>query len=761
MHAMQGSNESSATAKAPKQLSQRVGVAGSSETIATWTSNLPSRSELSIGAVYFLAVLLVGFAMRAPLGGPAWPANGIAIGLLFQLRTVRSIHCAATLFVVGTAALYLTVDHSLGYSAALMVVNLCEIFTAASLVRARFEPGLPELPVRTGVYLTLLSACAAPTIFAVPGAMLLHAQFGAPLWPAAAKWWTSHVLGACLFSPPIYLFDAKQTRKLLDLQFLSRNLLLTVVTVANCYGAVRYLDSPYLFISVPLIVAGLQLGALGSAFLSVLSNAMVLGLWSAGIGSPQFAADPLAGLMGDLHVAGLLATTLLPNAIGVATDQRRRAMQAVRQHEQQLRLTLDSSPIGTVISDLNGRWIRSNPALQRLLGYSAEELLGKRAADFAHPDEFEHLVRRRAKLSAGEIEPRETNRRFRHKNGSYIRLRVTGGVIRDSQGQPQYFIGHMISAEARERAERELAEERELLKITLQSITDAIITTGADSRITQANAAATDLVGQEFESVEGRRLEDIVVLTDPKTSRTVPSMFAKCIATAEVVQRDEPCVMYLPNGNARYVREIVSPVTDVMGKLIGTVVVIRDATENYHRERELNHRATHDPLTGLVNRFEFERHASEVFKRARQLVLPATLLVIDLDRFKGVNDAGGHAAGDAILRRVAAALRSAVRETDTVARTGGDEFAILLERCTKARAQSVSRQLLATLNPLQIDWSGTKYSVGASMGAATISAQYGSVAAWMAAADQACYEAKRSGRGELCLAQEVGPVEQS
>src|SRR6202000_3474936 len=123
-------------------------------------------------------------------------------------------------------------------------------------------------------------------------------------------------------------------------------------------------------------------------------------------------------------------------------------------------------------------------------------------------------------------------------------------------------------------------------------------------------------------------------------------------------------------------------------------------------------------LTGLSNRIEFQERLREAFLKSRHLSRPAAVVAVDLDRFKAVNDTGGHAAGDAILRQVADACRGAVRASDTVARLGGDEFAVILENCGAANADQIARQLLQVLNPLAIEWDGRSYSVNASLGLA-------------------------------------------
>jgi diguanylate cyclase (GGDEF)-like protein len=131
---------------------------------------------------------------------------------------------------------------------------------------------------------------------------------------------------------------------------------------------------------------------------------------------------------------------------------------------------------------------------------------------------------------------------------------------------------------------------------------------------------------------------------------------------------------------------------------------------------------------------------------------PATLLLIDLDRFKAVNDTSAHAAGDEVLRRVAQTLTALVRDSDTVSRLGGDEFAILLTHSDPARAEVAGAKVLRAVADLSVEWNGTSHSVGASIGAASLRPGLANLTEWVAAADRACYEAKRAARGQMRVA---------
>jgi diguanylate cyclase (GGDEF)-like protein/PAS domain S-box-containing protein len=187
----------------------------------------------------------------------------------------------------------------------------------------------------------------------------------------------------------------------------------------------------------------------------------------------------------------------------------------------------------------------------------------------------------------------------------------------------------------------------------------------------------------------------------------------------------------------------------------GVIWILNDVTAARARIDELAWSATHDSLTQLVNRRDFEArlaHAIELVRqpKSRQTDhLGCCAMFIDLDYFKAINDAAGHAAGDEVLRQIARLLESLVRQSDTVARLGGDEFAILLPGCTLKRAQKIAEQVRAGVDAWRMDWRETAFRLGASIGVVRLSPELYGVAAVLEAADSACYEAKRSGRNRV------------
>jgi len=180
----------------------------------------------------------------------------------------------------------------------------------------------------------------------------------------------------------------------------------------------------------------------------------------------------------------------------------------------------------------------------------------------------------------------------------------------------------------------------------------------------------------------------------------------------------------------------------------GLISITSDITEARQHRQRLSWTASHDPLTDLVSRREFEAQLSDQLGRRRSGEITSALF-IDLDRFKQINDTAGHAAGDAMLKDVANILTQRVRDTDTVARLGGDEFAVLLRGCDAGTATGVAEQIRDRVEAHRLEWHGLTLQVGASIGVVCIDDSHGDAAGVMSAADAACYEAKRSGRNAV------------
>lgn len=711
-------------------------------------------NEVLVGLALFAAASISVILTRVP-GGIAlfWPGNAIAAALLIRLSRVRWGVAAAALYIALCTANAVVGHRPLSIAAIFSAINLAEIALVVIAFRRVWRFPYPDITVAQAVIMTAVFGIAIPGIMAIPAGFVLHEKFSLPLLDGTLQWWSSHAVGAAFFGPPIILFSIKSVKRLLRARFVLENLLALVVCLAGTYLTIRYVRFPFVTIGLLLLISAFRIGGFGASMMSLCCGLTITTLWMLGI--RPMGLDPSLTINGSLlglPVIALIATVIPPIAVGLGGDARRAAGRALRLSERRFRDSMQFSPIGMLISTPEGNWSYTNIALQEMLGYTAEEFQAMPPGGPSNPEDWKESASRWKKLLSGDLDHYNTVRCFQHKSGRWVWTHVAVSVLRDDDGAPVHLISQFESLDARQRAEEKLAAERERLKITLQSISDAVITTNANECISYVNAAAESLLGLDLHAVEGRRVDEVIYLMDPNTSKAAANLIGQSTLHGKVFRRAQPCLLHRPDGTMCFVSDVVTPVLDSNGAVSGLVIVFRDATLEVDQNRDLRHRATHDPLTGVFNRSEFDQRIRASFEKARHLARPAALLAIDLDRFKSLNDSAGHAAGDAMLRLVAEACRSAVRSSDSIARLGGDEFAILMDNCGAERANHVARHLLHTLNSLTLEWEGSRYEVGASIGMAFNHPHLSDEKAWLEAADKACFTAKREGRARLQVA---------
>ena len=709
--------------------------------------------EVLLALVVFAAASLSKALTGLPDGiAMLWPGSIIAAAILIRRRDVRWTLAALLLWLSLFLSDLLVPHRAWPIAAALATVGLAEIALMVAPLRLVWRFSYPDLTVGQATFLTGLLGAAAPAIAALGAGAVLSVGYGRPFSEGAVLWWSSHLLGACLFGPPIFLFSHQAIRRLLSAPFRLENAAWLLVCTVGDYLAIRYLKFPLVLMSVVLLISAFRLGGFGVSVMSLATGLTSCTLWLLGIRPLGLqAAAPLYSLVG-LPVVPVLAALMPAMAVGLGSDARRAVARQLRASERQFREAMENSPIGILIADLDGTWRHCNRSLCLMLGYSAEELRTLPPGGPSSQTDWQASRERWGRLLSGEIDYYDVERRFQHKDGRWIWAHVAVSVMRDEAGAPAHLIAQIESLEARREASQRIAEERERLITTLQSITEAVITTDSELRVTYLNTAAEELLGVRRSDVEHRRVDELLHLTDPSTLKSATNLISKSIVAGRVVTRDSGCVLHRPDGTVIYVRDSVSPVVGPRGLLAGTVIVLRNVSEDMARELKLLQQATQDSLTGLMARSEFRRTLREVLAKSHHKDRPAALIAIDLDRFKLLNDAAGHAAGDAMLCKVAETCRAVVRASDTVARLGGDEFAILLQDCAEARARVLCEELSRALNPLELSWHGARLSVGASIGVAMLSPAMASEEQWLIAADQACYLVKREGRGQVRFA---------
>ncbi len=302
------------------------------------------------------------------------------------------------------------------------------------------------------------------------------------------------------------------------------------------------------------------------------------------------------------------------------------------------------------------------------------------------------------------------------------------------------------------RIESDLFQEKERAEVTLHSVGDAVITADATGGVLYLNPIAEQLTGWRTAEARGRPLGEIYRLVDEQTGEACDLPVTSGPPEGRIaVARD--AVLQGRDGREYAVEDSASPIRDTAGRITGTVLVFRDVTPARRMEKLLTWQATRDPLTGLVNRREFELLLERLLADSRATRRAHALLYLDLDQFKVVNDTCGHVAGDELLRRLTAVMQPLVRGSDTLARLGGDEFGVLLEGCLLPQAERIAHKLREAVQDFRFQWEGKVFRVGSSIGVVGIDADSGSLSGVLSAADAACYVAKDKGRNRVWVHQ--------
>jgi diguanylate cyclase (GGDEF)-like protein/PAS domain S-box-containing protein len=300
------------------------------------------------------------------------------------------------------------------------------------------------------------------------------------------------------------------------------------------------------------------------------------------------------------------------------------------------------------------------------------------------------------------------------------------------------------------RTENALQLEKELAQVTLHSIGDGVITTDAEGKVEYLNPVAEQYTGWTTEQARGRPLAEIYRVIDERTGKGLDALAAPPVSPpADDTGAAVSVRLVDRNGRECPIRYSHAPIRNREGSVLGMIVVFHDISQIRAMAQQLLWQATHDALTGLVNRREFERRLTELIDTARGQGREHALMFMDLDNFKAVNDTCGHTAGDELLRQLTSVMLARMRGSDTLARLGGDEFAALLETCPYDQAVRIANAMRETVREFRFVWEDKTFTVGVSIGLVPISADSGNLNRVLSLADACCYDAKNKGRDRV------------
>lgn len=315
-----------------------------------------------------------------------------------------------------------------------------------------------------------------------------------------------------------------------------------------------------------------------------------------------------------------------------------------------------------------------------------------------------------------------------------------------------------VVGRATAQAEARLFREKERLQVTLDSIGEGVITTDAESRISYLNPIAENMTGWRQKEAQGLPLIDVFKLLDTQGQLPSENPVSLAIQKNHVVNFEQHYLLTRRDGNEFAIEVTAAPLPDYDSSIIGAVLVIRNVTALRDMARQMTYQASHDNLTGLINRREFEQRLELALASVRTDKHQHIMCYLDLDQFKIVNDTCGHVAGDELLKQLSSVLKANVRKMDTLARLGGDEFGILLADCPLEKGRETAENLLKVINDFRFAWMNKSFEIGVSIGLVPITADSGGLIDVLGAADSACYAAKDLGRNRLHVYQQDDAV---
>jgi len=452
----------------------------------------------------------------------------------------------------------------------------------------------------------------------------------------------------------------------------------------------------------------------------------------------------------DLHLLLKLVGASL--ASGLERAQDREVLNEMNERNELVAVTANDG-----IWDFDGESKRINLSRRwkAMLGYDIEE--DDLLLDWYHLVHPNDMSRVQSKMRA-HLENKtpffESVHRMKHQNGDWRWMSSRAKAILDENGRLLRLLGVEVDITERKLYEEALFREKESAQITLQSIGDGVITTDSRCHVEYVNPVAEELTGWKVDDASGRPIDEIFRGFHEETCEPLENPLAVSIRRDRSIKSVRPTLLIRRDGNELYIESTASPIRDGMGTVTGGVLVFHDVSESRELNRRLSYHASHDILTGLVNRREFENRLERALKSAKARETSYALCYLDLDQFKIVNDSCGHSAGDALLGQLGALLKSKIRWRDTLARLGGDEFGVLLESCSLDEAMQTAEALRMAISEYKFMWDERSFRLGVSIGVVPISADNEDVAALLSAADSACAAAKEAGRNRIHSFQE-------
>jgi len=386
----------------------------------------------------------------------------------------------------------------------------------------------------------------------------------------------------------------------------------------------------------------------------------------------------------------------------------------------------------------------ANTAFADLLGIPQKQLVQRNLNDFLHEDDHSTVQNALSKNTSTDSISRRYLVRIMNQTGRYIPHSAHTRLV--SYRGLQTIITSFSDLSIRQSLKHQISREKDFARTVLNSLNVGVMLTDVKGFITEYNEQAAEILGRESSDAIGKHASLVMHLVNEEDHRPLSDPVSQVLQTKQAVLNVKDTLLQKSGINTFVpVRVTATPLLDERRHLLGASVLLQDALDNSAISEKLTYDATHDPLTGLINRREFEQRLGQAMREATAGEKVHVLCYLDLNKFKPVNDQAGHRAGDDVLRQISDKLSDIVRDTDSVGRLGGDEFGVLLYGCPLSKAKEIAQEICETISHHVFRWEDQRFNIGVACGMVEIKSDVSAIADVLNSADTACYIAKELG----------------
>jgi diguanylate cyclase (GGDEF)-like protein/PAS domain S-box-containing protein len=427
--------------------------------------------------------------------------------------------------------------------------------------------------------------------------------------------------------------------------------------------------------------------------------------------------------------------------------ERREAESRIRESKECIQAIIEGMQDTIFHADKDGIIKWATPSIRQLLGYSTQEVVGADVGIlFMAPEDREKHDKA---LDAGFGGLQNHEYVLRHKSGHDVWVSENCIYKYNEVGGITGYEATLRDITALKNTKEALFLAQERAYVTLGSIGDAVIAVSMDGTIDYMNIVAEQGTGWNLEEAHGRPLREVFMIVDEKTLQSTPDPVELCLEEGRPTMLPGYLLLIHRHIQQQLSIEVnAAPIRNSNKEISGVVLVFHDVSE-LRSLAQMTYHATHDSLTGLINRREFEKRVNQALDYTRDRDKRYALCYLDLDNFKVVNDTCGHVAGDELLKQLTLTLRVVLREGDTLSRIGGDEFGILFSGCSISSARRLAEKIRRQVEDFRFAWQDKSFRIGASIGLVPVTAESGTISDILSAADSACYVAKENGRNRI------------